>query len=151
MAAATALKGKKFMVFVGGNATALATSHSLRMNTETSDTSTKDHGIWSAAEVTRISWEASTEALVTVDASTNSWDTLFTAMKAGTTVTLKMGVPANYDSDGIPQAGWSVPTSKYYTGSALITSLERNDPNNEDSSMTATFTGVGELEYVSSD
>lgn len=149
--AATALKGKKFMVFVGGEATALATSHSLRLNTETSDTSTKDHGLWGSAEVTRVSWEATTEALVSVDSGVDSYDSLFTTMVAGTAVTLKIGIPANWASSGVPQAGWSVPTAGYYTGTAIITSLERNDPNNENSSMTATFTGQGQLQYVATD
>lgn len=146
--AATILKGKQFMVFVGGQATALATSHSLRINTETSDTSTKDHGIWGASEVTRVTWEATTEALVTVDSGANSFDSLYNAMVAGTAVALKIGVPANYTTSGVPTTGWAAPSTGYYSGNALITSLERNDPNNEDSSFTATFTGVGELTLV---
>lgn len=146
--AATVLRGKKFMVFVNGEATALATSHSLRINTETSDTSTKDHGLWGATEVTRITWEATTEALVTVDSGAESFDSLYATMIAGSPVTLKIGVPANYANSGVPSGGWSVPTAGYYTGSALITSLDRNDPNNEDSSFTATFTGVGDLTFT---
>ncbi len=136
------------MVFVGTKATALATSHSLRINTETSDTSTKDHGLWGATEVTRITWEATTEALVTVDDGADSFDSLYQTMIAGSPVTLKIGVPANYANSGVPTAGWTAPSSGYYTGSALITSLDRNDPNNEDSSFTATFTGIGDLTFT---
>ena len=47
-----ALKGKDFMAFVGGKAIALSTSHTLTLNAETSDISSKDSGMLSDSEIT---------------------------------------------------------------------------------------------------
>ena len=63
-------------------------------------------------------------------------------------VELISGQPNNATDDGLPEGGWVAPTTKYYKGQALITSLQRNDPNGDNSTMTVTFTGVGRLERV---
>ena len=52
------IKGKDLMLFdVSGNSFSYATNHTLTISTETSDTSSKDHGIWAASEITKYSWE----------------------------------------------------------------------------------------------
>mgnify|MGYP006967432666 CR=1 FL=1 len=51
-------------------------------------------------------------------------------------------------TDGVPEGGWTVPTQKYYKGKALITSLTRNDPNGDNSSMSISLQGVGKLERI---
>ena len=144
MAKAKVLNGKDFMVFVNTKATALATSHRLSLNAETSDSASKDDGMWDEAIVTKMSWEASTEALVAAEEGAESYDVLYDLMKANEPVDLVMGVPTNITNDGVPEAGWTAPT-KGYKGKALITSLERNDSNGSNSTMTATFRGVGKL------
>lgn len=144
MAKAKVLNGKDFMVFVNTKATALATSHRLSLNAETSDSASKDDGMWDEAIVTKMSWEASTEALVAAEEGAESYDVLYDLMMANEPVDLVMGVPTNITNDGVPEAGWIAPT-KGYTGKALITSLERTDSNGSNSTMTATFRGVGKL------
>lgn len=144
MAKAKVLNGKDFMVFVNTKATALATSHRLSLNAETSDSASKDDGFWDEAIVTKMSWEASTEALVAAEEGAESYDVLYDLMMANEPVDLVMGVPTNITNDGVPEAGWTAPT-KGYTGKALITSLERTDSNGSNSTMTATFRGVGKL------
>jgi hypothetical protein len=144
MAKAKVLNGKDFMVFVNTKATALATSHRLSLNAETSDSASKDDGMWDEAIVTKMSWEASTEALVAAEEGAESYDVLYDLMMANEPVDLVMGVPTNITNDGVPEAGWTAPT-KGYTGKALITSLERTDSNGSNSTMTATFRGVGKL------
>ena len=54
------IKGQELMLMIGGHAVAFATNHTLNLNTETSDVSSKDHGQWGAQEINRITWEAST-------------------------------------------------------------------------------------------
>lgn len=144
MAKAKVLNGKDFMVFVNTKATALATSHRLSLNAETSDSASKDDGFWDEAIVTKMSWEASTEALVAAEEGAESYDVLYDLMMANEPVDLVMGVPTNITNDGVPEAGWTAP-AKGYTGKALITSLERTDSNGSNSTMTATFRGVGKL------
>lgn len=150
MAKAKVLNGKDFMVFVNDEATALATSHKLTLNAETSDAASKDDGMWDESIVTKMSWEASTEALVSADAGVNSYDTLYDLFIAGQPVTLICGIPGNLTNDGVPTGGWQAPSTKYYTGQALITSLDRSDAKGSNSSMTVSFKGVGKLEKKAS-
>lgn len=148
MAKAKVLNGKDFMIFVGGKATALATSHKLTLNAETSDAASKDDGMWDESVVTKMSWEASTEALVSAEEGVESFDALFDMYVAGEPVTLVMGIPTNLTNDGVPEAGWTAPTSGY-TGSALITSLDRTDSKGSNSTFSASFKGVGKLSKMS--
>lgn len=146
MAKANVVAGKDLMIFVDGKATALATSHRLSITADTSEAASKDDGAWGSSTVTKMRWEGSTEALVSMDASAESFDKMFDAMMARKQVTIVSGRPDNATDDGVPEEGWIAPTTNYYQGDALITSLERNDPNGDNSTMTVTFTGVGKLE-----
>ena len=148
MGKANVVAGKDLMIFVNGNPTALATSHSLSITAETSEAASKDDGAWGAATVTKFSWEGSTEALVSMDENANSFDAMYEAMMTREPVDIVSGRPTNATDDGVPEEGWTAPTSKMYKGKALITSLQRNDPNGDNSTMTVTFTGVGKLERV---
>lgn len=146
MAKAKVLNGKDFMVFVNDKATALATSHKVTLNAETSDAASKDDGFWDESIITKMSWEASTEALVSAEEGVDNYEVLYDLFIAGEPVTLISGIPANKSNDGVPTDGWSKPTSTYYTGKALITNLDRNDGVGSNSSMSVSFKGVGKLE-----
>lgn len=146
MAKAQVVAGKDLMIFVDGKPTALATNHRLSITADTSEAASKDDGAWGSSTVTKMRWEGSTEALVSMDAGAESFDKMFDAMMARKTVKIVSGKPVNASDDGVPEEGWTEPTTNYYTGDALITSLERNDPNGDNSTMTVTFTGVGRLE-----
>ena len=137
------------MVFVAGKATALATSHKLSMNADTSDAASKDDGMWDESTVTKMSWEASTEALVSADAKSNNFEVLFDAFIAGEPVDIIAGIPANISNDGVPEGGWTAPsdaTVTNYKGKAIITSLERTDAKGDSAKLSAQFKGVGKLE-----
>lgn len=138
------------MIFVGGKATALATSHRISVTADASEAASKDDGAWASSTVTKLHWEGSTEALVSMDAGADSYDAMFDKMIAREEVEIVSGQPNNASDDGVPSDGWKAPATKYYKGKALITSLERNDPNGENSTMSVTFTGVGKLERVES-
>lgn len=148
MGKAKVVAGKDLMIFVDGEPTALATSHSISITAETSEAASKDDGAWGAATVTKFSWEGSTEALVSMDANANSFDAMYDAMMTREPVDIISGRPSNATDDGVPEEGWKAPTTNLYKGKALITSLQRNDPNGDNSTMTVTFTGVGKLERV---
>jgi TP901-1 family phage major tail protein len=150
MGKANVVAGKDLMIFVNTKPTALATSHSLSITAETNDAASKDDGAWGSAVVTKFSWEGSTEALVSMDDEVNSFDAMFDAMMTRKPVDIVSGRPVNASDDGVPEDGWTAPTTKYYKGKALITSLQRNDPNGDNSTMTVTFTGVGKLERMES-
>lgn len=141
-----AIAGKDVMVFIDGKTTALSTSCSLSLNASTSEAASKDDGVWENSIVTKLSWEIRVEALV--GETKTSYKELKTAMKTRKPVEIIYGKPANQNENGIPEGGWEAPTTEYEKGKALITSLERNDPNDSNSTMSATFRGVGELQDV---
>lgn len=142
----SAVAGKDVMVFINGKTTALATSCSLSMTASTSEAASKDDGIWENSIVTKLGWELKVESLV--GESKTSYNELKTAMKARKPVDIVYGKPSNPNENGVPEDGWKAPTIEYEKGKALITSLERNDPNDSNSTMSATFKGVGELQDV---
>lgn len=148
MAKANVVPGKDMMIFVNKKATALATNHRLSITAETSEAASKDDGAWGSSTVTKLRWEGATEALVSADSDVDSYDTLFDAMLTRQPVEIISGRPSNITDDGVPEGGWTAPTTNYYKGQALITSLEKNDPNGDNSSMTISYTGVGKLERV---
>ena len=148
MGKANVIKGKDLMIFLNGKATALATSHSLELTAETSEAASKDDGAWSNATVTKKAWTATTEALVSEDPNVDSFDAMYDLFDAGEPVDVISGRPSNVSDDGVPEGGWTAPTQKYYKGKALITSLTRNDPNGDNSSMSISLQGVGKLERI---
>lgn len=150
-----ALKGKDLMIFVDNKAIALATSHSLTLNAETSDTASKDSGLWDESEVTKLSWEASSESIGAADEGTPvdiSYETLLDKCMAGEKVPVICGIPTNATNDGVPEDGWTAPTESpkqsYYKGEALITSVTLTGANGENSQISASFKGVGKLTKV---
>lgn len=142
------IDGKDLMIFIDGEAIALATSHRVSLTADTSNSASKDDGIWKRNRVTKLGWEMYFEALVSADPSKNSYGKLKKAMKERKEVDVISGVPANITDSGMPEGGWTVPTTNYQKGKAVITSIERNDPNDGDSTMSGTLLGNGELQDV---
>lgn len=147
------IKGKNLMLFNDeGKSYAYATSHKLTISAETSDTtpSSKDHstGAWEELEVTKYSWEITSENLYTQD----GYDTMFDAMITGKPINVKFGLKAEAD-DGKSVAGgdydnWTPTTTGYYEGEVFITSLEANAENGSNATYSATLTGNGKISRV---
>ena len=146
MGKANVVPGRELMFFINGKAISCATSHSLSISAETTDAASQDDGKWKKTKVTKFDWTGKCDSLVSMDADANSYDAMFDAMIAGEPVEMVSGRPSNISDDGVPEGGWLAPTTNYYKGEALITSLERNDPDNENSTMSVTFDGSGKLE-----
>lgn len=151
-----AIKGKDFMIFVGGKAIALATSHSLHVAAETSDTSTKDSGKWNNSEITGMSWDASSENFAGAKAEQSvdiSYKEVMKLFLAGEPVDIIAGIPKNITPDGVPEEGWTVPENQtgnqdHFKGKALITDVSMTAANKENATFTVTLTGVEKLEIV---
>lgn len=139
------VKGGDMMLFLGGKSIAYATSHSLEITGETTDTSNKDEGggDWSSQEVNILSWSASSENLYSEDGAGDNFDDLFDLMIAKTPIDAVFAKKSETVTD-VPAEGW---TSKKptYEGKVVITSLSLNAPNGEYASYTAQFQGVGAL------
>lgn len=145
------IKGNRLMVFLNDAPIAFATSHSLSITVNTSEVSTKDHGDFPSVIGNNITWEITTENLYSDDAESALW----TAMKTMQPVTVKFAPATEYDNKtsqkgivGVEGATeWTADTA-IASGKALITSLSVNAPSGDNATLSATFTGVGELDQA---
>lgn len=140
------IKGGDLMLFVNGKSIAYATSHSLEITGETTDTSNKDEGggDWSSQEVSILSWTASSENLYCEQGAGDNFDDLFGLMVAKTPIDAVFARKAEATTD-VPEAGWTKGSAPTYEGKVVITSLSLNAPNGEYASYTVQFQGVGAL------
>lgn len=149
-------KGTNLMLFVGqGTPTtyksiAHATSHSLNISAETQDISSKDYGKYGASSVNKITWNITSENLMTTD-----YDTLFDLMVAGNPIPITWGERSQASSidelsDATPAVNEYSPktTAITYTGKAIITSLNANAPNGDNATYTVELQGVGAITKV---
>ena len=99
---------------------------SINRETETSDTTTKDSGVWSEAEAIGLSWSIDCDGLVVVgdeglEALESAWENL-------------QQVDVKYGS-----------AERYKAGKAIITSLSSNSASKEKTTYSVSFQGVGVL------
>lgn len=144
---ANIIKGHNLMLFdSNGESIAFATNHTLSLNGDAQDVSSKDHGIWGASEVNKLTWEITTENLYTTEA----FDDLFSKMVARTSITVYFALKAEADDGKSVVDGdyteWSKATSGY-TGKVVITSLSANAPDGENATFSCTLTGAGKIEH----
>lgn len=134
---------------------AYATSHTLDMSMNTVDSSTKDNGngMWTNNEAGLMSWTMQTDNLVS-DTSENgiSTDDLMTVYLQRKKVKVAFALQkdiTDYEAKigeefNVPKGGWT-PGENYYSGEALITSLNVTASNDGNATMSATFTGCGNI------
>ncbi len=133
-----------------GKSIAYATSHTLEITGETTDTSNKDEGggDWASQEVNLLSWSATSENLYSLDGEGNNFADLFDLMIAKTPIKAVFGKKSSNATD-VPDGGWEASNAStstpIYEGNVVITSLSLNAPNGEYSTYTAQFQGVGAL------
>lgn len=151
-----AIKGAYLMAFVKVDdaikAIAMAKSHTLKVSTDTKETTSKDSGgKFQEVEPGVTSWEATSENAYTLAGDDNpglTYDDLLGLQLDQAPVTLVLGMASQHQGtdpvDTVPSAGWT-PGTGCRTGKAIITSLELNMPNDDKASFTVTFTGTGPL------
>lgn len=130
--------GSDMLVYVGGKAVGHCTSHTATFNSETKDRAVKpvasaglSAGLWKGKTVTGLSISISAEGLVHYDETESGFKELLAAWKTGAPVTVKCMERAN-DSE------------PYLEGSFVITSLERTDPAQDDSTYSIQLENNGE-------
>lgn len=140
------VKGAELMVFFKGKSIAYATSHTLTLSGETTDVSSKDHGVWGASEVNKVTWEITSENLYTEEAYAELFEQMVVNMKDK--VKLVWGKRAEATDDKTVVDGdypnWTA-GSTVYSGDAYITSLTTNANNGENATFSVTFTGAGKI------
>ena len=119
-------KGNDIKVSVGATLIGGQQNCSINRETETSDVTTKDSGIWSEAEAIGLSWSVDLDGLVVVgDAGLKALETAWENLQQ---VDVKYGTSTNYKS-----------------GKAIITSLSSNSANKEKTTYSVSLQGVGAL------
>lgn len=119
-------KGNDIRVSVGATLIGGQQNCSINRETETSDTTTKDSGIWSEAEAIGLSWSVDLDGLVVVgDAGLKALETAWENLQQ---VDVKYGTASNYKS-----------------GRAIITSLSSNSASKEKTTYSVSLQGVGAL------
>ena len=146
------VKGGMLMAWVSGATVAFATSHTLRVNAQTSDTSNKDEGggDWASNEVNLLDWSIDSSNFYSYNGEGMNYEDLFDIMVAKTQVDLKFTRRTSPETTTVPTSGWTADTTvPWYAGKAIITSLELTAENGDYSRYNVTFTGVGELKKTS--
>ena len=119
-------KGNDIRVSIGDILIGGQQGCSINRETETSDTTTKDSGVWSEAEAIGLSWSVDCDGLVVVgdeglEALETAWENL-------------QQVDVKYGS-----------AERHKTGKAIITSLSSNSASKEKTTYSVSFQGVGAL------
>ena len=137
------IKGQNLRVMVGGKCIAMATSCTFHVAAQMEDSSTKDDtGSWQSQEVTGLSWDASTDSLVTLTDNGSNGELpqdIFTAMIAMTPVTLTFDT-TNGTNNRVAQNG-----ALKKSGQAYISDISITAANRANSTMTVQFQGNGAL------
>lgn len=120
------IKGNDIRISVGSTLIGGQQGCSLNRETETSDTTTKDSGVWSESEAIGLSWSVDCDGLVVVD--DEGLKALETAWETMAQVDVKYGT-----------------TTDYKTGKAIVESLSQNAPQKEKCTYSVTLKGVGAL------
>lgn len=146
------IKGKDLMIFAALDSSAAvksiayATNHTLDVQAQMEETSSKDSGKWSANERGKLSWTATSDNLVGGIGVDSPFQKLYAKMIAGEPVKIQSTLAENADSDtGAPAGGWLPKTDEGLVGEALINSITLNAPHDGNASMTIGLTGVGPL------
>ena len=137
------IKGQNLRVMVGGKCIAMATSCTFHVAAQMEDSSTKDDtGSWQSQEVTGLSWDASTDSLVTLTDNGSNGELpqdIFTAMIAMTPVTLTFDTTAG-TNNRVANNG-----ALKKSGQAYISDISITAANRANSTMTVQFQGNGAL------
>lgn len=130
--------GSNMLLYLGEDAFGHCTTHTATMNSETKDravkpaaSKAKTNGMWKEKGVTGLSIAISAEGLIYDGETEASYQKMLAAWKSGKPVKIKC-----------MQRGES--KKPYLAGSFIISSLERTDPAQDDSTYTINLDNNGE-------
>ena len=137
------IKGQNLRVMVGGKCIAMATSCTFHISAQVESSSTKDDANdFEVNEVTGLSWDASTDSLVTLtDNGTNGElpNDLMSLIINKTVLTLTFDTTAGTNNRTAQNSAIKK------SGSAYVTDFSVTAQNRQNSTLTVQFTGTGAL------
>lgn len=146
-----AINGKDIMLFfkLGGTtpvALAMATNHTLKLTSETQETSNKDTGVWGDQEVTKLRWSATSDNFVEGIDTDDAYGKLVAAWLSKQKIDVVLAIPTNITDGEVPTGGWLPPSAGGgYSGKATIDDITLNAPNGQNASFSVSLTGAGQL------
>ena len=144
------IKGSDLMLFVKLDAKleaiAYATSHTLTLEGDEQETSSKDSGLWKEKQVTKLGWSATSENMVGGVGADDAYTKLVELWMAREPIDVHLTLATEAGAaDGAPAEGWTPDASKGLKGKALITGVSLNAPDAQNSTMTVSLSGTGKL------
>lgn len=137
------IKGQNLRIMVGGKCIAMATNCTFHISAQMEDSSTKDStGDWQEQEVTGLSWDASTDSLVTLaDNGTNGElpADIFSLILNKTLVTLTFDQTAGTNN----RTGQNATIKR--SGTAYVNDVQVTAQNRQNSTLSVKFSGTGPL------
>ena len=137
------IKGQNLRLMVGGRCIAMATSATFHISAQLEDSSSKDStGDWQEQEVTGLSWDASTESLVTLEDNGVNGELptdLLSLIINKTKVTLVFDQTAGTNNREAQNSAIK------RTGQAFLTDVSISAQNRANSTFSCQFTGTGAL------
>jgi len=130
MATTGAINGTLLILYVNEVAVGSCTTHSINVNAATRDATTKSSGGWEESLEGLINWSISGSGLV-LYSDTYGFSALFSQAVARTPVTVKFSTEVSGDT--------------FWHGSARITELTADAPQEESTTYTFNFKGTGVL------
>ena len=134
--------GSNMLLYLGEDAFGHCTTHTATMNSETKDravkplaSKAKTNGMWKEKGVTGLSIAISAEGLIYDGETEASYGKMMAAWKSGQPVKIKCMQRGNSQKP-------------YLAGSFIISSLERTDPAQDDSTYTINLDNNGALDTL---
>lgn len=149
------VSGSDIMLFTyqsnGYKSIAHGTSHTLSLSADTEDINTKDAGKYGLTEVNKINWEITADHMYTEDGYDYFFDTMNETDPDKQKVTVLFGLKAAAEISGTPadvnissDGNWT-PNTYFYTGKAIITSLDLQADAGSKATVSVTLQGQGAI------
>tara|TARA_R100001440_G_scaffold23448_2_gene38214 strand:- start:6812 stop:7243 length:432 start_codon:yes stop_codon:yes gene_type:complete len=138
MATDGVINGTKFGVYAAGTKIAFATSASISINHNLRDTSTKDSGGWREQLEGQRDFEVSVEGMLIF---TNLDGSAITGLTINELYTNYIGTRTVFELKFSTEVTGDIK----WTGQAFMTSISLDTPNEDSSTVSASFSGTGAL------
>lgn len=137
------IKGQNLRVMVGGKCLAMAVSCTIHVAAQTEDSSTKDDtGDWAENEVVGLSWDVSTDSLVTLSDNGANGELPVDLLSL---IINKTKVQLTFDTTGGTNNRTGQSSAIKKSGYAYLTDYSLTAPNRQNSTLTCQFSGTGAL------
>ena len=137
------IKGQNLRVMVGGKCIAMATSCELHIATQLEQSSTKDDAdSWEVNEVVGLSWDASTDSLVTLEDNGTNGELPTDLMSLIINKTL---LTLTFDQTAGTNNRTAQNSDLKRSGQAYLTDYALSAPNRANSTLRCKFQGTGAL------